>query len=202
MTDRNPRTATRARKTGETEIALSLDLDGTGAAEIATGVGFLDHMLTLLARHALIDLEVEAKGDTHVDFHHLTEDVGIVLGQAIEEAVGDKRGITRYGACLLPMDEALAQVALDLSGRPMLVWDVDFVRAKVGEMDTELFREFFQAVASNARMTLHVKRLEGFNDHHVAEACYKGFGRALRQAVEIDPRAKDAIPSTKGNLVG
>lgn len=196
------RTASRSRTTGETDIALTLDLDGTGASTIETGVGFLDHMLTLLAKHALIDVTVTAKGDTHVDFHHVTEDIGIVLGQALEEAIGDKRGIARYGACLLPMDEALAQVALDLSGRPMLVWDVAFNRAKVGEMDTELFREFFQAIASNARMTLHVKRLEGFNDHHVAEACFKGFGRALRQAIEIDSRARDAIPSTKGNLVG
>ena len=202
MTDRPHRTATRARRTAETDVALTLDLDGTGASKIETGVGFLDHMLTLLARHALVDLDVRATGDTHVDFHHVTEDIGIVLGQALEEAWGEKRGIARYGACLLPMDEALAQVALDLSGRPMLVWHVDFGRAKVGEMDTELFREFFQAVASNARMTLHMRRLEGFNDHHVAEACFKGFGRALRQAVAIDARAADAIPSTKGNLTG
>ena len=202
MTDTPPRTASRDRSTAETAIALSLSLDGSGCSQIDTGVGFLDHMLTLLAKHALIDLDVRAKGDTHVDFHHLTEDVGIVLGQALEEAVGDKRGIRRYGASLLPMDEALVRVALDLSGRPMLVWDAPFNRAKVGEMDTELFREFFQAVASNARMTLHVKRLEGLNDHHVAEACFKGFGRALREAVETDPRAADAIPSTKGNLVG
>ncbi len=197
-----PRTASRRRHTGETEVALDLILDGTGASTIETGVGFLDHMLTLLARHALIDLTVKAVGDTHVDFHHVTEDIGIVLGQALEEALGDKRGIVRYGACLLPMDEALARVALDLSGRPMLVWNVDFRWPKVGEIDTELFREFFQAVASNARMTLHVARLEGFNDHHVAEACFKGFGRALRQAIEIDARAADAIPSTKGNLTG
>ena len=202
MTDRPHRTATRSRRTAETEVDLDLDLDGSGASTIETGVGFLDHMLTLLARHALVDLNVRATGDLKVDFHHLTEDVGIVFGQALEEAWGEKRGIARYGACLLPMDEALAQVALDLSGRPMLVWNVEFARPKVGEMDTELFREFFQAVASNARMTLHVRRLEGFNDHHVAEACFKGFGRALRQAVAIDPRAADAIPSTKGNLTG
>ncbi|MEM7565741.1 MAG: imidazoleglycerol-phosphate dehydratase HisB [Pseudomonadota bacterium] len=202
MTAPAPRTASRQRRTGETEVSLDIALDGTGTASIETGVGFLDHMLTLLARHALIDLTVRAKGDTHVDFHHVTEDIGIVLGQALEEALGEKRGITRYGSCLLPMDEALARVALDLSGRPMLVWNVAFNWPKVGEMDTELFREFFQAIASNARMTLHVARLEGFNDHHVAEACFKGFGRALRQAIAIDARAADAIPSTKGNLVG
>lgn len=196
------RTSRQHRRTGETEVRLALDLDGTGRSSIKTGAGFLDHMLTLLAKHALIDLDVEASGDTHVDYHHLTEDVGIVLGQALEAAVGEKRGVARYGSCLLAMDEALAQVALDLSGRPMLVWSVEFARPKVGEMDTELFREFFQAVASNARMTLHVTKQAGFNDHHIAEACFKGFGRALRQAVEIDPRASDAIPSTKGNLVG
>jgi imidazoleglycerol-phosphate dehydratase len=194
------RTATIARTTSETDITLTLALDGTGHAEIATGIGFLDHMLTAFARHSLIDLAVRAKGDLHIDFHHTTEDVGIVLGQALTRALGDKRGIRRFGQALVPMDEALAEVAIDLSGRPFVAWQVQFERPKVGEMDTELFEEFFRAMAMNALMTLHVTRRAGHNAHHVAEACFKGVARALRMAVEPDPRAAGAIPSTKGAL--
>ena len=194
------RTASLTRTTSETDIALSLALDGTGKAEIATGIGFLDHMLTALARHSLIDLTVRAKGDLHIDFHHTTEDVGIVLGRALAQALGDKRGIRRFGHALVPMDEALAEVAIDISGRPFLAWDVAFERPKVGEMDTELFEEFFRAFAINALLTLHVTRRAGHNAHHVAEACFKATARALRMAVEPDPRAGDAMPSTKGSL--
>jgi imidazoleglycerol-phosphate dehydratase len=194
------RTATFTRATTETDIALTLALDGTGHAEIATGVGFLDHMLTALARHALFDLNVRAKGDLHIDAHHTTEDVGIVLGRALHQALGDKRGIARFGHALVPMDEALAEAAIDLSGRPLLVWSVAFERAKVGDMDTELFEEFFRALASNALMTLHLTRKAGHNAHHVAEACFKAAARALRMAVAPDPRVGDAVPSTKGSL--
>jgi len=194
------RQATVKRKTTETAIEVSLDLDGTGRAEIATGVGFLDHMLDLLARHSLIDLTVKAEGDLHVDFHHTAEDVGIALGQALKQALGDKRGITRYASLDMPMDETLTRVALDISGRPYLVWRVDFSRPKVGEMDTELFREWFQAFAVNAGLTLHVDCLYGDNNHHIAESCFKGLARALRAAVAIDARRADAIPSTKGAL--
>jgi imidazoleglycerol-phosphate dehydratase len=194
------RRAEIARATSETDIRVTLDLDGTGQATIATGVGFLDHMLTALARHALLDLTVQAKGDLHIDDHHTTEDVGIVIGQAIRQALGDKRGIRRYGAALIPMDEALAEAALDVSGRPYLAWSVAFQRPKIGTFDTELVEEFFRALAFNAGITLHVTLKAGTNAHHVAEACFKALARALRQAVEPDPRAAGAIPSTKGAL--
>jgi imidazoleglycerol-phosphate dehydratase len=194
------RTATLSRRTSETDISLTLDLDGSGQADIATGIGFLDHMLTALTRHGLFDLTLRAEGDLHIDFHHTTEDVGIVLGRAIAQALGDKRGITRFGNALVPMDEALAESVIDISGRPFLVWNVSFERPKIGEMDTELFEEFFRALATNAAITLHVTRRAGHNAHHVAEACFKATARALRAAVAIDPRAADAIPSTKGAL--
>jgi len=194
------RTATLSRRTSETDISLTLDLDGSGQADIATGIGFLDHMLTALTRHGLFDLTVRAKGDLHIDFHHTTEDVGIVLGRAFAQALADKRGITRFGHALVPMDEALAESVVDVSGRPFLVWNVGFERPKIGEMDTELFEEFFRALATNAAITLHVTRRAGHNAHHVAEACFKATARALRMAVAIDPRAADAIPSTKGAL--
>jgi imidazoleglycerol-phosphate dehydratase len=188
------------RVTSETDIALTLDLDGTGQADIATGIGFLDHMLTALTRHALFDLRVVAKGDLHIDFHHTTEDVGIVLGQAILRALGDKRGIARFGHAVIPMDEALVEAAIDISGRAHTSWSVSFERPKVGEMDTELFEEFFRALAGNALITLHIRQLAGSNAHHVAEACFKSVARALRQAVALDARIGDAIPSTKGAL--
>jgi imidazoleglycerol-phosphate dehydratase len=195
-----PRRAEVARETAETSIRAALDLDGAGTAEVATGIGFLDHMLTALARHALFDLTLHAKGDLHIDFHHTTEDTGIVLGQALRRALGDKRGIRRYGHALLPMDEALAEAAVDISGRPFLAWSVPFGPPKVGEMDTELFEEFFRAFAFNAAVTLHVTLKAGTNAHHVAEACFKAVARALRMAVESDPRAPGAVPSTKGML--
>jgi len=195
-----PRRAEGARETGETAIRAALDLDGTGKAEVATGIGFLDHMLTALARHALFDLTLHAKGDLHIDFHHTTEDTGIVLGQALRQALGDKRGIRRYGHALLPMDEALAEAAVDISGRPFLAWSVPFGPPKVGEMDTELFEEFFRAFAFNAGVTLHVALKAGTNAHHVAEACFKAVARALRAATEPDPRAPGAVPSTQGML--
>jgi imidazoleglycerol-phosphate dehydratase len=188
------------RTTAETGITVRLDLDGTGARDCRTGVGFFDHMLDQLARHALIDLAVEAKGDLHIDDHHTVEDVGIAIGRALAEALGDKRGIRRYGACLLPMDEARVEAALDLSGRPFLVWDVPFTSPRIGTFDTELVREFFTALAMNAGMTLHVTRHAGANSHHVAEAAFKAVARALREAVEIDPRGGGAVPSTKGSL--
>jgi imidazoleglycerol-phosphate dehydratase len=194
------RKAEIARKTNETEIAVSVNLDGTGAHDIATGIGFLDHMLDQLARHSLIDIKVEAKGDLHIDFHHTAEDVGIALGQAVKQALGDKQGIGRYGSCDLPMDEALTRVALDVSGRPFLVWKVEFTRDKVGEMDTELFQEWFQAFAMNAGITLHVENVYGDNNHHIAESAFKALARALRMGVEIDPRMGNRIPSTKGTL--
>ncbi|MCW8086659.1 imidazoleglycerol-phosphate dehydratase HisB [Sabulicella glaciei] len=195
-----PRQATITRRTAETDISARLSLDGTGEARIATGIGFLDHMLHALTRHALLDLDLEAKGDLHIDFHHTTEDCGIVLGQALRQALGEKRGIRRYGHAILPMDEALAEAALDISGRPFLAWTVPFARPKVGEMDTELFEEFFRAFAFNAGITLHVTLKAGTNAHHVAEACFKAVARALRMAVEPDPRAADSVPSTKGVL--
>lgn len=196
------RRAEIARATSETDIRLAVDLDGSGRAEVATGVGFLDHMLTALARHGMLDLTVAAKGDLHIDDHHTTEDVGIVLGQAVRAALGDKRGIRRYGAALIPMDEALAEAALDISGRPFLAWSVPFQRPKIGNFDTELVEEFFRAFAFNAGITLHVTLKAGTNAHHVAEACFKAVARALRAAVEPDPRAAGAIPSTKGSLEG
>ena len=194
------RTATVTRTTSETDITLTIDLDGTGVSDIATGIGFLDHMLTALARHGMFDLTVRAKGDLHIDFHHTTEDVGIVLGQAFHKALGDKRGIRRFGQALIPMDETLAEAAVDISGRPFLAWNVTFERPKIGEMDTELFEEFFRALAFNALVTLHITRRAGHNAHHVAEACFKATARALSMATEMDPRAGNAIPSTKGAL--
>ena len=195
------RTASLQRKTNETDIQLSLNLDGNGQVEVSTGVGFLDHMLDLLGRHANIDLSVEAKGDLHIDFHHTTEDIGIVLGQALKEALGDKAGIHRYGSFYLPMDEALSRVVIDLSNRPFLVWKTDFPSPKIGEMDTELFREFFQAFASAAGATLHVETLYGVNSHHIAESCFKGLGRALREAIAVDPAIEGARAQHKGCAV-
>jgi imidazoleglycerol-phosphate dehydratase len=194
------RTATITRATKETQISLSLDLDGSGKAKVATGVGFFDHMLDLLVRHARMDVTLEAKGDLHIDFHHTVEDVGIVLGQAVRQALGDMRGITRYASLHLPMDETLTRVALDISGRPFLVFRTEFVAPKIGEFDTELVREFFQAFAMNAGLTLHIDTLYGVNAHHIAESCFKGVARALRAAVAIDPAAAGEIPSTKGSL--
>lgn len=195
------RKATIERKTKETQIRATVDLDGTGTADIATGIGFLDHMLEQLARHSLIDITLAAKGDLHIDFHHTAEDSGIVLGQAVAKALGDKTGIARYADVHLPMDETLTRVAVDVSGRPYLVWKVAFSRDKLGDFDTELFREWFQAFAQNAGITLHVENLYGENNHHIAETCYKGLARALRKAVEIDPRQAGRVPSTKGTLV-
>jgi imidazoleglycerol-phosphate dehydratase len=196
------RTAEITRKTAETALTVKLDLDGTGRHDNRTGVGFFDHMLDQVARHALVDLEIRATGDLHIDDHHTVEDVGIALGRAFAQALGDKRGIRRYGSCLLPMDEALVRAALDLSGRPFLVWKVDFPSPKIGSFDTELVREFFTAVAMNAGMTLNLARLDGANSHHIAEACFKAVARALREAVEPDPRSTGAVPSTKGTLTG
>ncbi len=194
------RSASITRKTAETEISVTLGLDGTGQYDNQTGVGFFDHMLDQLARHALIDMKVRCAGDRHIDDHHSVEDVGIALGQALAAAVGDKRGIRRYGACLLPMDDALVRAALDLSGRPFLVWQVDLPTAKIGTFDTELVREFFQAFSTHAGLTLHVDCLHGGNSHHIAEAAFKAVARALRDALEHDPRRADAVPSTKGTL--
>lgn len=196
------RTATIERTTKETAIKATVNLDGTGAYNISTGVGFLDHMLEQLARHGLIDIELEAKGDLHIDFHHTVEDCGIVLGQAVAKALGDKAGITRYASVDLPMDETLTRVAIDVSGRPYLIWRVEFTRPKLGEMDTELFREWFQAFAQNAGITLHIENVYGENNHHIAETCYKGLARALRAAVAPDPRQAGRVPSTKGSLSG
>lgn len=197
-----PRRAEITRNTAETRITAKIDLDGTGRAEIATGVGFLDHMLHALARHSMIDVALRAEGDLHIDSHHTTEDCGIVLGQALRAALAEKRGIRRYGQALIPMDEALAEAAVDISGRPFLAWSVPFARDKVGEMDTELFEEFFRAFAFNAGLTLHVTLKAGTNAHHVAEACFKALARSLRMAVETDPRSPDTVPSTKGMLEG
>lgn len=194
------RKASLRRTTKETDVEVAVDLDGTGASEIETGVGFFDHMLDLLARHSRIDLTVTAKGDLHIDHHHTTEDVGIALGQAVKRALGDMKGITRYADVHLPMDEALTRVAMDISGRPFLVFKAEFSRDKVGSFDTELVREWFQAFAMNAGITLHIEALYGSNDHHIAESCFKGLARALRTAVAIDPRAAGEVPSTKGRL--
>ncbi|SDB21683.1 imidazoleglycerol-phosphate dehydratase HisB [Bauldia litoralis] len=196
------RKATIKRKTRETEIAVSVMLDGSGKAAVATGIGFLDHMLEQLGRHSLIDLDIKAKGDLHIDQHHTTEDIGIALGQAVQQALGDRAGITRYADVHLPMDETLTRCAIDVSGRPYLVWDVPFTRPKVGDFDTELFHEFFQAFALNAGITLHIATLYGGNNHHIAETCFKALARALRVAVAIDPRQENRIPSTKGSLAG
>jgi imidazoleglycerol-phosphate dehydratase len=194
------RSATIERKTKETEIAVTLDLDGTGRSEIVTGIGFFDHMLDQLARHGLIDLTVQAEGDLHIDQHHTVEDVGIAIGLALRKALGDFRGITRYADTHLAMDEALTRCAIDVSGRPYLVWKVEFSRPKVGDFDTELFKEFFQAFAQNAGITLHIENLYGDNNHHIAETCFKALARTLRAAIAIDPRQADRIPSTKGTL--
>jgi imidazoleglycerol-phosphate dehydratase len=196
------RQAEIVRKTRETDIAVKVNLDGTGAYDISTGIGFLDHMLEQLARHSLIDISVKATGDLHIDFHHTAEDSGIVLGQAIAKALGDRAGITRYADVHLPMDEAMTRAAVDVSGRPYLIWNVTFSRDKVGEMDTELFREWFQAFAQNAGITLHIATLYGENNHHIAETCFKALARALRAAVAIDARQAGRVPSTKGTLNG
>ncbi len=194
------RSATITRKTAETDISVEIDLDGTGLYDNQTGVGFFDHMLDQLARHALIDMTIRASGDLHIDDHHTVEDTGIALGQALTQALGEKRGIRRYGACLLPMDDALVRSALDLSGRPYLVWNVEMPAAKIGTFDTELVREFFQALSTHGGITLHVDALHGINAHHIAEAAFKSVARALREAAETDPRKADDIPSTKGAL--
>ena len=194
------RSATIDRATKETKIKATIDLDGSGSYDIETGVGFLDHMLEQLARHALIDITLRAKGDLHIDFHHTTEDSGIVLGQAVAKALGDKQGITRYASVDLPMDETLTRVAIDVSGRPYLIWNVKFTQPKLGDMDTELFREWFQAFALTAGITLHITNVYGENNHHIAETCFKGLARALRQAIAIDPRQGARVPSTKGTL--
>jgi imidazoleglycerol-phosphate dehydratase len=196
------RKASIRRSTKETDVEVVVDLDGAGAASVSTGIGFLDHMLELLARHSRIDLTVKAKGDLHIDQHHTTEDIGIALGQAVKQALGDMKGITRYADVHVPMDEALTRVALDVSGRPFLVFNAEFVRDKVGSFDTELVQEWFQAFAMNSGVTLHVATLYGTNDHHIAESCFKGLARALRIALAIDPRAANEVPSTKGSLGG
>jgi imidazoleglycerol-phosphate dehydratase len=194
------RRATITRKTNETEITVAVGLDGAGAARVATGIGFFDHMLEQVARHSGIDLEIKAKGDLHIDMHHTVEDTGIALGHAIRQALGERKGIGRYGDVHLPMDETLTRVALDVSGRPFLVFKSEFPAPKIGDFDTELVREFFQAFAMNAGLTLHVETLYGANSHHIAESCFKGLARALRLAIAIDERRKDEIPSTKGSL--
>lgn len=194
------RTATITRQTAETEISVTVNLDGTGAYDNQTGVGFFDHMLDQLARHSLIDMTIRAKGDYHIDDHHTVEDTGIALGQALAQALGDKKGINRYGECHLAMDDAQVRCALDLSARPYLIWNVAFEAQKIGTFDTELVREFFQALSTHGGITLHVDQIHGFNAHHVAEAAFKSVARALRTAVETDPRKADAIPSTKGAL--
>ncbi len=194
------RKATVERNTAETKIRVEIDLDGTGTYDNATGVGFFDHMLDQLARHALIDMTVKAEGDTHIDDHHTVEDVGIAIGKALSKAVGDKRGIRRYGSCLLPMDDTLVRAALDISGRPYLVWKVDFTASTIGAFDTELVREFFQALSTHGGITLHVECIDGINSHHIAEAAFKAVARALRDALETDPRTAALVPSTKGTL--
>lgn len=196
------RKASVSRKTRETDVSVSVNLDGTGVSDIATGVGFLDHMLDQVARHGLIDLTIRAAGDLHIDMHHTTEDVGIALGQAVKQALGDMKGITRYADVHLPMDEALTRCAIDISGRPYLVFQAAFSGPKIGDFDTELVEEWFRAFAMNAGVTLHVANLYGSNAHHVAESCFKALARALRAAVAIDPRRADAVPSTKGSLGG
>ncbi len=196
------RKASLERNTKETEISVAVNIDGTGRADISTGIGFLDHMLEQVARHSLMDITLKAKGDLHVDQHHTTEDSGIALGTALAKALGDKKGITRFACVYLPMDEALTRVALDVSGRPFLVWNVNLTRPRIGDMDTELFREWFGAFAQNAGLTLHVESLYGDNNHHMIESCYKGLARALGSALAIDPRQAGLVPSTKGTLSG
>lgn len=196
------RTASVARRTKETRIDVTLNLDGTGEYRVDTGIGFLDHMMEQLSRHSLIDLELKAVGDLHIDYHHTTEDTGIAIGEAVDRALGDRKGICRYGDALIPMDETLTRVALDCSNRPYLIWKVGFSKPKLGEMDTELFKEWFQAFAQAAGVTLHVENLYGENNHHIVESCFKGLARALRAAIAPDPRKRDAVPSTKGVLGG
>jgi imidazoleglycerol-phosphate dehydratase len=197
-----PRQGTVERRTKETRIKGIVDLDGTGAYEVATGIGFLDHMLEQLSRHSLIDLVLHAEGDLHIDYHHTTEDTGYVVGEAVAKALGERRGIARYGHAMIPMDETLTRVTVDCSNRPYLIWKVNFTKPKLGEMDTELFKEWFQAFAQSAGVTLHVENLYGENNHHIVESCFKGLARALRQAVEIDVRRAGEVPSTKGTLGG
>ncbi|MCP4934972.1 MAG: imidazoleglycerol-phosphate dehydratase HisB [bacterium] len=194
------RKASVTRETKETQISVSINLDGTGTYDVETGIGFLDHMLEQLSRHSLIDIKVRASGDLHIDGHHTTEDTGIALGLALTKALGDKKGIRRYGFSYIPMDEVLTRVAVDISGRPWLVWNVEFPRDKIGDMDTELFHEFFQALAQNAGLTLHVENLYGENNHHIIESCFKALARALRAALTIDRRQADQLPTTKGKL--
>ncbi len=194
------RQASVERNTSETRISATVNLDGTGRYDVVTGIGFLDHMIEQLSRHSLIDITLKAEGDLHIDFHHTNEDTGIVLGQAVSRALGDRKGINRFAEALIPMDETLTRVALDISNRPYLIWKVAFTRDKLGEMDTELFKEWFQAFAQQAGLTLHVETLYGSNSHHIVESCYKGLARALRRAIEIDPRRAEAVPSTKGSL--
>lgn len=194
------RQAEVTRSTTETALTVAVNLDGTGQYDVATGIGFLDHMLAQLSRHSLIDITLRAKGDLHIDFHHTTEDTGIALGQAVAQAMGDKKGITRFGHAFAPMDETLTRVALDISGRPYLIWKVDFRRDKLGEMDTELFKEWFGAFAQHAGITLHVENLYGENNHHIIESCFKALAHALRDALTLDPRAAGSVPSTKGSL--
>ncbi len=196
------RSASVERNTRETRVKASVELDGTGRAEVSTGIGFLDHMLEQLARHSLMDLALEAKGDLHIDDHHTTEDTGIVIGEAVSKALGERRGIVRYGAAVIPMDETLTRVTLDASNRPYLIWKVAFSKPKLGDMDSELFKEWFKAFAQNAGLTLHVENLYGENNHHIVESCFKGLARALRQAIAVDPRSPEAVPSTKGTLGG
>jgi imidazoleglycerol-phosphate dehydratase len=196
------RKAKVARKTTETDIEVAVNLDGTGTYDVETGIGFLDHMLEIFSRHSLIDLKLRAKGDLHIDFHHTTEDTGIAIGEAVHQALSDRRGIRRYASAMIPMDETLSRVAIDVSDRPYLIWKVDFSKPKLGEMDTELFKEWFQAFAQNARVTLHIENIYGENNHHIVESCFKALARALRDATETDPRAADSIPSTKGTLGG
>lgn len=194
------RTARHTRETKETSVSVELTIDGTGRYDISTGIGFLDHMLEQLSRHSLMDLTVKAEGDLHIDGHHTTEDVGLTIGHCFAEALGERKGITRYGAALIPMDETLTRVALDISGRPYTVWKVAFSRPKLGDMDTELFREWFHAFAQTGGLNLHVENLYGENNHHIIESCFKGLARALKEAVAIDPRQEGSIPSTKGSL--
>jgi imidazoleglycerol-phosphate dehydratase len=196
------RTAKIERNTKETQITVEVNLDGTGIYDVETGIGFLDHMLEQLSRHSLMDLKVRAKGDLHIDFHHTTEDSGIAIGEAVSLALGDRKGIERYGSAVIPMDETCTRVALDLSNRPYLIWKVGFSRPKLGDMDTELFKEWFQAFSQSAGCTLHVENLYGENNHHIVESCFKGVARSLKQAFAIDPRKADAVPSTKGVLGG
>ena len=190
------------RKTKETDIEVSVNIDGAGVYDVSTGIGFLDHMLEQLSRHSLIDLTVRAKGDLHIDLHHTTEDTGIAIGEAINKAMGERRGIMRYASTTIPMDETLTRAAIDISNRPYLIWRVDFSKPKLGEMDTELFKEWFQAFAQNARVTLHIENLYGENNHHIVESCFKALARSFRAAAETDPRAADTVPSTKGTLGG